>query len=229
MSTINGMMNNVYNIGAGGNPAAIARSGSDSDGDNDGSRQSSRTGRTNPFATAILQALSNLGITIPAAPAGTTDSTTANSVNSVNPPAGNVAISQDQQQALSTFMHDLFSALHAQGTTSSGNTQNASNTGTDSDGDNDGSQGVQGYSHHGKGLNALASQLQSLVQQLSSTDTSTTGTAADTTGSGLQQDFNNLLASLGASDNQTSLSSFLGNLYDNLQANNPGANVTTQA
>jgi hypothetical protein len=227
-------MSSIHGIAANGMAGAIAQlprnSGAiDSDGDRDGCQGACGSGRTNRFAAAIQQALATLGIA-PADASGTAaDSSTVNA-------AGTTQTSQDVQQALSTFMHDLFGALHAQGTgaNQSGKAHTTTNGGTDNDGDNDGSgsgaaSGMHGYHHRGGGgMNGLESKLQNLIQQLATSDT-TAGSASTPSGSVLQQDFSNLLASMGITDAQTTLSDFLGTLYSNLQSGNPGANVSTQA
>jgi len=252
MSAINGITANTYPVSQTSGTATLGQvsPAGDSDGDNDGSQGSFGVGRGGRFAAAIVQALSSIGVTVPT-PA-TTGSSAANASDGATSAGTGTSASQDVQKALSTFMHDLFSALHAARSGSNAGaaatSQAANAAGTDSDGDNDGSgsvAGAQGYHHHGGGLQRLTSGLQSLIQQLSSTDsTSTTttdassvgtvdatagGSTSSTDGSALQQDFSNLLASLGVTNNQTSLADFLSALQNTLQANNPGSNVSTQA
>ena len=218
MSTIDGVTANA--MAATTSPLTQNSAAIDSDGDHDGCHGACGSGRTNRFASAILQALSSLGVT-PADASGSATGTAA-----ATTPTG-----QDVQQALSTFMHDLFSALHAQ---NAGNAQTTANGGADSDGDNDGSgnaaaNGVHGYHGHGAGgMHGLESRLQSLIQQLATSD-SASGSTGTSSGSVLQQDFSNLLASMGATDSKTTLGDFLGTLYGNLQSGNPGASVNTQA
>jgi|APFre7841882630_1041343.scaffolds.fasta_scaffold07205_2 hypothetical protein len=192
--------------------------GRDSDGDNDGSRASGASGGSGgpgAFLDAIFQALSQVGVsgntaTMPAR--ASTSSTAADTPPSQNP-----------LQALGTFMHDLLTALLAKGNHA------ASQGGSDSDGDNDGSasSGVSGASgthrHHGRGLAQIESNLQSLIQQLSSSSSSSPATGSAATASSanssatLQQDYQNLLSSLGASGNPSTLGSFLQALSESLQ------------
>ncbi len=141
------------------------------------------------FASALMNALSQSGITVGSASNGTTT------------PSGGA--SQSPQQALQAFMQNLFAALHAQSAGSSGQ--------PGADGDNDGSAagaaGAMG-GHHG-GIGKMEANLQSLIQQLSS------GASASPVDASLQQSFQNLAGAQGS--NQASLTSFLQSLSQNLQ------------
>ena len=201
----------------------------DTDGDNDGSRAAAANdgaGGPRAFLDAVFQALSQAGV----------------SGNTVTPPTSEVNSStttqpsstQNPLQALGTFMHDLLSALQAQGG------QSASQGGSDSDGDSNGS-GSAGASaasgthrhHHGGGLAHVESNLQGLIQQLSASSSGSSATTAATSTnstSTLQQDYQNLLSSLGASGDSSSLASFLQALSQNLQSIGSSGNlVNTQA
>ncbi|MHB1333706.1 MAG: hypothetical protein ACYCY1_14015 [Sulfuriferula sp.] len=214
----------------------VASQGSNSDGDNDGSSVSRVGGNGGRFASAINQALAQIGVT-PGSSSSVTGSSTATDPNSTT------ASTQDPQQALAAFMQNLFASLQSQ---NSGQT-NASNSGTDSDGDRDGSSAASAVSgasgkghhgHHGGGLGKMESSLQNLIQQISSsspaaasTDATTDSTtAADSASSSLQQSFQNLLAADGATGSNASLTGFLQALSQNLQgATSSGNVVSTQA
>lgn len=223
MSSINGISGSGFNL----NQIGLYRSTSQQDDNRGiGIGRGSGGGR---FANALVQALSQIGVSTPSS---STSSGTSSSSSTSTATDGTTTSTQDPQQALSAFMHDLFAALQAQGTTAG----NQATSGTDSDGDSDGSSATdtsgasgKGHRYHGGGLNATQDKLQSLIQQLSSSSsTSSTGTIDPTT-TGLQQDFQNLLTSLGATGNQTSLASFLQTISSNLHGNNPGLNVSTSA
>lgn len=212
----------------------VASQGSDSDGDNDASGVSKVSGNGGRFASAINQALAQIGVT------PGSSSTTSSSASDPNSTASST---QDPQQALAAFMQNLFASLQSQ---NSGQAT-ASSSGTDSDGNRDGSSaasavsGTSGKSHHGHhggGLSKMESGLQNLIQQISSssstaatTDATTAGTTAtDSTSSSLQQSFQNLLAADGAAGSNASLTGFLQALSQNLQgATSSGNVVSTQA
>ena len=178
--SISGIQNNQYipQISQTGNVAS-ARGG---DGDGDGGISSSGTAPGGRFASAIMQALSQAGIS----PSST--STTA-STSTQNP-----------QQALQAFMQNLFAAMQTQGGQASG--------GTDSDGDSAASAisgssstlatGGQGH-HHGGGVGKIEASLQGLIQQLSASGSSSSSSNA--TDTALQQSFQNLLNAQGQSNN----------------------------
>ncbi|HUW29905.1 MAG TPA: hypothetical protein VMV97_15015 [Sulfuriferula sp.] len=205
----------------------VASQGTDSNGDNDASGVSRASGNGGRFASAISQALSQLGVS--SGSSSTTASTASDPTSS--------AATQDPQQALAAFMQNLFASLQSQG----GGQTTAANGGTDSDGDRDGSgaaSAVSGASgsrhhggHHGGGLSKIESGLQNLMQQISSSGTSATdSTASDSASSPLQQSFQNLLAADGASGSNVTLTSFLQTLAQNLQGATPTGNVvSTQA
>lgn len=201
----------------------VASQGTDSDGDNDASGVSRASGNGGRFASAIGQALSQLGVS-------------SGSSSTASDPTSNAA-TQDPQQALAAFMQNLFASLQSQG----GGQTTAANGGTDSDGDRDGSgaasavSGVSGSrhhgGHHGGGLSKIENGLQNLMQQISSSSASATdSTASDSASSPLQQSFQNLLAADGASGSNVTLTSFLQTLAQNLQGATPTGNVvSTQA
>jgi hypothetical protein len=219
MSSINGIYGNSFNVSQVSpyNPASQT-------GPINGSSQASgNPTQGNAFVSAIEQALAQLGIS-PATPNKANGSSASNSA-------------QDPGQALAAFMHDLFAAMQGQGAASA-------TASTDSDGDSSvtaaigaasaSTPAVSGMSgqhhHHGGGAGAIEAKLQNLIAQLSSSGTGTaSGTASSPAISTLQQDFQNLLTSSGASGNQTSLASFLQSLSQNLQGSNPGLNVSTSA
>jgi hypothetical protein len=199
----------------------------DSDGDNDGSRVSGASGNGGKFASAINQALSQFGISSAAASTTTGASSTAST--------------QDPQQALTSFMQNLFAALHGGTQSTAANTNQAAGR-SDSDGDNDGSStsavsGATGnghHHHHGGGVSKLEGDLQNLIQQLSSSSgqsasgSSTSGsTSSNSALDALQQSFNSLLSANGVSGGNASLSSFLQSLSQDLQGAPPTGNVVT--
>lgn len=182
----------------------------DSDGDND-SRGAGRVSRKGGIASAISQALSQLGISGASAQSGAA-------------PTGATS-AQDPQQAIRAFMHDLFAALRSQG---SGATAPATNG---SDGDNSGATGVANATSHKYGANGIESKLQNLISQLSSASSSTSGSSSSNSAlAPLQQDFQNMLSALGATGSQATLGSFLQSFSQNLQGANPAGNlVSTRA
>lgn len=105
-----------------------------------------------------------------------------------------------------------------------------------------GAAGASGtpHFHHG-GKSHLEADINSLLQQLSASDSSTDSTTdsstdSDTSASSgsdgstvaqLQQSFQNLLSTLGASNDQASLGSFLQALENNLQGATPTGNIVS--
>lgn len=186
-----------------------------SDG-NDGSAVSAAA-QGGRFASVIEQTLTQLG-----ASDATTNSSDASSASST----------QDAQQATQAFMHQLFTALHAQNggqnTASTADSGNANGTVTGAGGH---------YHHHGGGRGKLEGGLQNLVQQLSSTagtntsDTGTTGQGSTNSSlNDLQQSFTQMLSADGLSGSNVTLSSFLQTLSQNLQgAPSTGNVVSTKA
>jgi hypothetical protein len=190
--------------------------GGDSDGDNDGSRASGadRTKGPAAFMDSVFQALSQAGVT------GSSSSTSSGDSSS----GSNSSSSQNPVQALGAFMHDLFAALQSQG---------------GSDGTANGVSGAHGghHHHHGGGMAQMESNLQGLIQQVSSssanstsdssasaTTTATTSTSATTA---LEQSYQNLLSSLGATGSSSSLGGFLQALSQNLQGIGSSGNVVS--
>jgi hypothetical protein len=233
MSSINSLFGGVGTLNPYASNSPVNR-GADSDGDNDGSRGARGIGKGGAFSSAIMQALSQIGVTGVSSTSSTSGSgstATSTSGTSSDGTTGSTSASgTDPQQALQTFMHDLFAALHAQGAQNT-----TAGTGTDSDGDNDGSgassaSGTGGGRHYHGGLSKIENSLQNLIQQLSSTDTSSTASASGSTDSALQQDFQNLITAMGGTGNQASLSDFLKSIATNLQnGSNPGLNISASA
>jgi hypothetical protein len=213
MSSINGIYGNSFNVSQVSPYSPASQTGPI----NGSSQVGGSPTQGNAFVSAIEQALAQLGIS-PATPGKANSNSASNSA-------------QDPGQALAAFMHDLFAAMQGQGAASAA-------ASTDNDGDagataaiGAASAGVSGqHHHHGGGAGGIEAKLQNLIAQLSSPGAASgTGAASSPAISTLQQDFQNLLASSGASGNQTSLASFLQSLSQNLQGSNPGLNVSTSA
>lgn len=218
--SISGISNGVSGYSPISQPGSFGQTssvGTDRDGDGDNSNAGG-VSRRGGFASAISQALSQLGVS------GTSGSSSSTSST------GSTSATQDPQQAIRTFMHDLFSALRS----TNGGTSTSAASGSDSDGDQDGSgtSAVSSTSGRHYGASGIESKLQSLIQQLSSSsDSSSSGTSSSNSAlAPLQQDFQNMLGALGASGSQATLGSFLQSLSQNLQGANPVGNlVSTQA
>lgn len=201
---------------------------SDCDGDSDGSRGNSvGSGGRGGFMSAVMQALSQLG--------SSSNSTIQNSTPDGTPSSTAGASStntSDPQAALNTFMHDLSAALHAQGGSGQGTPSNNSGDSTSAQ-----SQGHHHHHHGGGGMNAMEGKLQNLIQQLSTTDPSQSNTntptpdtaSTDSAVSTLQNDFKNLLNTMGISGSQTTLDGFLKSVSQNIQNPNHGVSINTQA
>lgn len=211
--------------------STITQNTGDGSGSNDGSTVSEvAQGSGGSLFSAIGQALLEAGISAPVgATLGSTDSSSTSD--------------QNAQQALQGFMQNLFAALQAVGgqTGSNGNSPAASGVNTTSDP----SSSVQGHHHHhhhhgGKGK--LEALMEGLIQQLSGSDSNSTSSDSADTVSGssstssssadtaLQQSFQNLFSTLGASDTQTSLPDFLQLIVQNMEgAGAEGNVVNTQA
>ncbi len=207
-------------------------SGQDSDGDHDGSSVAQAPGGGGKFASAISQALSQLSVSVGAG------SASGASAASASP-------TQDSQQALATFILNLFAALQAQGGQNAPPSSSAAAaTGAKNSEGVNGVANASGQGHHHRGgMSKLEGGLQNLIQQLSSSSGSSAGAATSTstatatsasastssssTLDALQQSFNNLLA---ASGSQATLASFLQSLSQNLQGAPATGNViSTQA
>jgi hypothetical protein len=206
---------------------ATRGAGRDRDGDNDGARVSG-AGKGGRFASAIQQALSQLGI-------GASGGTPSTSASGSSSDAADATKTQDPAQALAAFAQSLFAALHAQ---SSG----ASSTVTPEK--TEGTTAVDGLSATGDssrvrnrergGVARLEKGLEGLLQKLNA-GAATTGTAAaaDTTStssssaslSDLQKSFNNLLSADGATGTNDTLSNFLQTLVQKLDGAPPTGNV----
>ncbi|MET3117279.1 hypothetical protein AAKU64_001495 [Undibacterium sp. GrIS 1.8] len=209
------------------------------DRDGDGGRV--RGGGGGKFASALTQALAQLGISGTA----TTDSTGTSGTSATSSTSGNSSTSstsdatsaQDPQQALAAFAQSLFAALQSQSSSGSSSTSSSSSdSGTDPSSAISGS-GSGGHHHHGGGgISKLEGGIQNLIQQLSSSSTDTsdsTSTGTSTSGSSnsaidaLKQSFTNLLAADGQSGSSATLSSFLTNIEKNLQGVTPTGNVVS--
>lgn len=195
----------------------------DAEDGNDRGRVSGSFGGGGRFASAVSQALTQLGIS-PTAASGPSDT-----------PASTPA--QDPQQALASFVQSLFAALHAQGgrqgptpsDTPAGNDDGSANAAPVAAG--------QGRHQHGEsGLSKLEGALQNLIQQLSTSaqspsDPGKSGSSSSNVSLGnLEQSFDNLLSADGISGSSTTgvtLSSFLQSLSQNLQGTPATGNVVS--
>ena len=204
--------------------SSVNSSGQDSDGDNDGSRVSGASGGGGKFASAIGQALSQLGIS----PGAATSTTTS--------PSSTSSTTQDPQQALAAFMQNLFAALQSQ-SGQSGAAGSAAGAGADPTAAVAGTAGHGHHHHHGGGMGKIEGGLQNLIQQLSSSssssasDSTTSGSSSGTSNStldALQQSFNSLLSTGGTSGSNASLSSFLQSLSQSMQGAAATGNVVSQ-
>lgn len=181
----------------------------DSDGDDDGNKKAGHTGRSNFLAAieqALIQTLSNsvsttsTSTTSTSGSTATASTTTASSTTATPPTTSTSSTTQSPQEALKTFIHSLFSALHGaahssatttNGTPTTSGTPAANTTPTtgtlpaaqsgDSDGDDDGSTATSRVHHHEHGHNSLANKIQSLIQQLSASTQSTPVTGSQNT------------------------------------------------
>jgi hypothetical protein len=205
--------------------APVSSASQDADGDNGGSRVSSASSRGGKFASAISQALQQLGVGVPS-----TDSTSG---------ASGTTSTQDPKQALASFMQNLFAALQSQkGTSAAASTGSASGAVSSVSGAGSSADGASaapaaahnGHHHHGGGaMSKLESGLQSLEQQLSSSsDQSASGSSSSNPSlDALQQSFNNLLSVDGTSGSNPTLSAFLQSLSQNLHGAPATGNVVT--
>ncbi|GBG12581.1 uncharacterized protein NMK_0112 [Novimethylophilus kurashikiensis] len=232
MSSINSLFGGVGSLNPYASNSQVNR-GRDGDGDNDGNRGARGIGKGGAFASAIMQALSQMGVTGASSASSTSGSGTSTTASTDGTTSDSTTTSSttDPQQALQTFMHDLFAAMHAQGAQNT-----TASAGTDSDGDNDGSsasaaQGVGGGRHYHGGLSKMENGLQNIIQQLSTGDSSSATGTSNSSVSALQQDFQNLMTAMGGStSNQASLSDFLKSIATNLQnGRNPGLNISASA
>lgn len=195
--------------------------------------------RSNRFANAIFQALQQMGVPMdkpvdtvsstgaaPSTDGVTPTSTTTDTANAANAATASNAPSQDIGHALKSFLMDLFDALQSVSNNGSG-----TKTGSDGDGDNDGSMiaGAVGEFHakykDGGGIDI---KLGVLIQQLSSGNADPTAQGSNILAS-LQQDFQNLMNSFGATNKNANLPDFLKTIADSLHGSNPGLNVDSKA
>jgi len=197
MSTIDSLFGNTatnqINPSASANQGIIGAASNDNDGN---------------FASAIAQALAQIGV-VPATIGVTDPSTTASSTTATS--------TTQAQQELQTFLQDLLNNLQSQNSTTTASNSSIS-----------GATGATHAHHHHHGGGGLDSLIQELDASSSSTSdsliadslTGTTATGGSSTASSsvstLQQDFQNLLSSVGTSSNQVSLSDFLKTVSNNL-------------
>jgi hypothetical protein len=183
------------------------------------------------FAGAIVQALSQMGVSGAQSALGASPT---NASSSSSGPSGSPSAStaSQQNQALRSFMQSLLAALQTQAAVSgtAHGVSAASSFAASSSGHR------HGHSHTGGGL-------QSLIQELSASSsaaTTATSPAAGSQGSGtttasvanatltaLQQSFNNLVSAVGGSGGQASLGTFLTTLANNLSSGARTANLVS--
>lgn len=179
-------------------------SGTDSDGDNDGSVGVVGTGRSKSSGLMqnIMQTLKQLGLN---QPGQATDTSAVDNVTA--------ASRAGSKNAIRAFMHSLFQAMNQ------GANPNTQVSGApDSDGDTDGS-GNASAAKSGYGNTSI--KLQNLLQGLAS---GAAGSTQNSSLNSLNNDFMNLLQSFGdntgtansASSAQTTLQTFLQTLVQNL-------------
>ena len=197
-------------IGAGGGVRPPRR---DEDGDGDRGPQGAERGRdAEQFVSAVTQALSAVGIQVPAA-AGATDS------GSTGGDSGN---GDQTRQAVRELMHQLFQSLRPQDA-------GIGKAGTDAQ-----ANGAPAPAPEQAGAaygSDFSTQLQNLVQSVASPNVG--GARSE----GLRSAFANLVqatrqedGSSGAAQQQPELQNFLKNLAQNLQSANPvGGAVNTLA
>jgi hypothetical protein len=188
--------------------APVSYAQPDSDCDTDGVSASRPARGGGKFASAIDQALSQLGVSA----SGTAGASSAGAA-------------QGPQQALVTFKQNLFAALQAQ----SGQPDNAAVEAASGSAAG-ASPAVHGHHQHGGGK--LEAGLQSLIQQLSSSNAGTADSSAASGSSSpaqdsLQQSFKNLMAADGASGSSATLSSFLQTLSQNMHSAPPTGNIVS--
>lgn len=212
MNDISSLSSSLYTPQVSGQSPIAGVSGQDADGDNDGGSGVRRGGGRGEFASAVFQALSQAGITLPT-PGSSTGGSASGGQDSDgdNDSGAQSASSSSAQQALHAFMHSLFQALNQTGAAQSSSVSN-----------NDGSQsGSSGAVHHHAGnRQQFAADAQQLLQSL--TSGSRTGNPAS---SSLESSFQNLLQALGTSPTsgsaQPTLQSFLQSLVQNLGGSAP--------
>ncbi|MBS4097259.1 MAG: hypothetical protein KGZ83_10545 [Sulfuricella sp.] len=166
----------------------------DSDGDKDGDKgRTGRSGGGQGVLNAVTQTLGQLGINVPAQPAGKPAATPASGASST---LGQASSTSDAKQALHTFMNDLFQATK-QSTSSSTAEQNPNSSVATTP---------------SKSYGGLAPKLQGLMQQLNS------GSSSDVLNK-LQASFDNLVKTQGnaSSSSSTTASSATPKLQDFLQ------------
>ncbi len=202
MSTIDSLFGNTAANQI--NPSALANQGiiGAADNDNDGN-----------FGAAIAQALAQIGA-VPATIAATDPNTTASSTTATSTTA---ASATQAQQDLQAFLQDLLNNLQSQNTNSASNSSISDATGT------------HHHHHHGdiNGLDSLIQQIDASSATTSNSLTGSTTTSNSASISTLQQDFQNLLSSVGNSGNQVSLSDFLKTVSNNLHTTQASTSTAT--
>jgi hypothetical protein len=176
---------------------------------------------TNPMLSAVVQALSQVGISVPSS--ATAAATGATAATQGATAASSTASSASQ--ALQSFLNNLYASLNA---------QSAANTGqSDASGNSTSSTTSTRGGHHHHGHGHMGSSLQNLIDELNGSTASGTGatsTAASGTGAtstsglaSLQQSFTTLAQSSGsAGASQPTLSAFLNALKSDLPSRNSG-------
>ena len=166
-------------------------------------------------------------------------SSSASGTSSGNSSGGNngstTSLAAGQQQALTSFMQNLFQALHAQNV----NGSSAAGSGSDPDSDGDNGSTTSGVSsgHRPDRDHNMAADVQSLINQIASSTGSATNSAGATTSSStssssalsaLQTSFQTLASSLGLSGSNANLGNFLSTLEGSLPNQQPGASASGQ-
>jgi hypothetical protein len=184
------------------------------------------------FFDAVSSALSALGLSLPTQQTPPQSQATPPTAGQEGTPApdNNAQPQNNVQQALHSFMHDLFKALKSQGENRGGENRQ----GAEKSGDDDSSREVRRGSESYR--NDLASRVQDLVQKYSASDAGSTKTDA------LQSSFAKLVQTLQpatstdtstpakAPDLQAFLQGFLKNLQGGSTPVSPvGVAVNTQA
>lgn len=165
--------------------------------------------------SAVLQALSDIGI-VTGDSSSSDSSTTTGDSTSTDTGTSNIA------SAFQSFMHTLMSTLHAQ--SASGQTDSSSGSDSSTVGQ---VQGDRPPPPPG-GAGRMESDLESLIQKLSSSSTDSSSSTADSGTSDLQSSFQNLLTALGATssaDTGSTLNKFLQALETRMQGASSSGNV----
>jgi hypothetical protein len=170
---------------------------------------------TNPMLSAVVQALSQVGISVPSSATAATGATTATQGST----AAASSTASSASQALQNFLNNLYASLNAQ-SAGSPSQSDATANGSSSTPSTRG-----GHHHHGHGH--MGSALQNLIDQLNgSTASGTVASGSTATGTGatsasglasLQQSFTTLAQASGSSgSSQPQLGAFLNALKTDL-------------